>query len=87
MTLHRATVIIRGGSVVDGTGSPPRVADVAIDGDKIVAVGPSLEVSDGAREIDATGLIVAPGWIDVHTHYVRARRPAAVRMLLPSGSR
>ena len=60
-------LVIRGGNVVDGTGAPARVADVAISGDRIVAVGD--DVGPGTREIDATGLLVAPGWVDIHTHY------------------
>jgi N-acyl-D-aspartate/D-glutamate deacylase len=60
-------LVIRGGTVVDGTGSSARTADVAIDGGTITAVG---EVDGrGRREIDADGLVVAPGWVDVHTHY------------------
>lgn len=60
-------LIIRGGTIVDGTGSEPFVGDIAIDGDKIVEVG---KVSGrGREEIDATGLIVTPGWVDIHTHY------------------
>ena len=60
-------LVIRGGTVVDGTGAEPRVADVAIDGDRVSAVG--SDVGPGRREIDATGQLVAPGWVDVHTHY------------------
>jgi len=60
-------LVIRGGSVVDGTGAAPRKADVAIDGDRVVAVGTDL--GPGRREVDATGHIVTPGWVDVHTHY------------------
>jgi N-acyl-D-amino-acid deacylase len=60
-------LIIRGGTIVDGTGSEPFVGDIAIDGDRIVEVG---EVSGSARrEIDASGTIVTPGWVDIHTHY------------------
>ncbi len=60
-------LVIRGGTVVDGTGAAPRVADVAIDDGVITAVG---EVADaGATEIDASGALVTPGWVDVHTHY------------------
>ncbi len=59
-------VVIRGGGVVDGLGSPMKEADVAILGDRIVAVG---EVTgSGHREIDAKGRIVTPGFVDIHTH-------------------
>jgi N-acyl-D-aspartate/D-glutamate deacylase len=60
-------VLIRGGRVVDGTGGPARVADVAIDGDRIVAIGDVP--ADAAHTIDATGMVVAPGFVDIHTHY------------------
>lgn len=60
-------LVIRNGMVIDGSGTPARSADVAIDGDRIVAVG---EVTGAARrEIDADGAAVTPGWVDVHTHY------------------
>ncbi len=65
-------IVIRGGTVIDGTGGPARTADVAIVGNRIVEVG-TAEVGTvegrGAREIDATGAIVTPGFVDVHTHY------------------
>ncbi|MGH9275896.1 MAG: N-acyl-D-amino-acid deacylase family protein, partial [Acidimicrobiales bacterium] len=60
-------LVIRGGTVVDGTGAPAVTADVAVDGGRITGVGPGL--GKGAREIDADGLVVAPGWVDIHTHY------------------
>jgi N-acyl-D-amino-acid deacylase len=60
-------LVIRNGLVVDGTGAPARRADVAIDRDVIAAVGPVRE--RGRREIDARGLLVTPGWVDIHTHY------------------
>jgi len=60
-------LVIRGGTVVDGTGAAPVTADVAIDGDQIVVVGSVDE--PGRREVDADGALVAPGWVDVHTHY------------------
>src|SRR5262249_15995000 len=65
-------VTLRGGTVVDGTGQPRYLADVAIVGDRISAIGPALPKATGAREIDVSGKIVAPGFIDVHTHDDRA---------------
>jgi N-acyl-D-aspartate/D-glutamate deacylase len=59
-------VVIRGGTVVDGTGAPGRQADVAIDGDRIAEIGDGLS---GTRELDASGQVVSPGFIDIHTHY------------------
>ncbi len=64
-------LLITGGTVVDGTGAPRRIADVAVEGDRIAAVEPGL-VERGATArgtIDARGLIVTPGFVDVHTHY------------------
>ena len=64
-----ADILVRGGTVVDGTGSPGRAADVAIRGDRIVFVGNATAAHiHAARTIDARGLIVAPGFIDSHTH-------------------
>jgi N-acyl-D-aspartate/D-glutamate deacylase len=60
-------LIIRNGTVVDGTGAEPRRADVAVDGDRITAIG-VLPDDAGTREIDAAGLTVTPGFIDLHTH-------------------
>jgi N-acyl-D-amino-acid deacylase len=62
-----ADVVLKGGLVVDGGGGPAFAADVAIRGDTIVAVGPSMEAK-ADRVFDVSGLVVAPGFIDVHTH-------------------
>ena len=59
-------VVIRGGTVVDGTGAPGRVADVAVRDGVIAEIGTGLT---GGNELDAGGLVVTPGFIDVHTHY------------------
>ena len=59
-------VVIRDASIVDGTGAPAFRGSVAIDGARIAAVG--LVPDQGAREIDAEGRVVCPGFIDVHTH-------------------
>ena len=61
-----ADIVIRGGIVVDGSGSPGREADVAISGDRISEIGSGLS---GKVELDASGQVVAPGFIDIHTHY------------------
>jgi N-acyl-D-aspartate/D-glutamate deacylase len=64
---QRYDVIIRNGRVIDGTGNPWFMADVALDGDRIAAIG-DLGAATAVREIDATGLYVTPGFIDAHSH-------------------
>ncbi len=64
-------LILRGGTVIDGTGAARRVADVAVNGDTIVAVG-NLTDSKGKAEINVPGLVVTPGFIDLHAHLDRA---------------
>ena len=59
-------IAIRGGTILDGTGGEPFTGDVAIDGDRIAAVG-AVPRTDGL-ELDATGLDVAPGFVDLHSH-------------------
>lgn len=66
---QRVDILIRGGTVVDGTGAPERVADVGIRGDRISFVGDATASHiTGTRTIDAKGLVVAPGFVDPHTH-------------------
>ncbi len=61
-----ADLVIRGGTVVDGTGAPGFAADVAVTDGVISGIGAGL---DGREELDASGAVVAPGFIDIHTHY------------------
>ena len=65
---QESNCIIRNSTVIDGTGAPRFGADIAIAGDRIAAVGGSSLRAKGAREIDARGMIVAPGFIDAHAH-------------------
>ena len=60
-------IVIRGGTIIDGTGKAAFSGDVAIADGKITAVGGKQ--GPAKREIDANGLMVTPGWVDVHTHY------------------
>ena len=60
-------LVIRGGTVADGTGAAPFEADIAIEGSRIVAVG--QVAGRGKEEIEAKGLLVTPGFVDIHTHY------------------
>jgi N-acyl-D-amino-acid deacylase len=64
---RRYALVIRGGTVFDGTGSPGIEADVAIENGRIAAIGKNLQ-DQGAIEIDARGMAVAPGFIDIHSH-------------------
>ena len=58
-------VVIRNGNIIDGTGSPVFEADIAIDGDRIFAIGKVID--KGTEEINAKGLAVTPGFVDLHT--------------------
>jgi N-acyl-D-aspartate/D-glutamate deacylase len=60
-------LVTRGGTVIDGTGGAARAGDIAVDAGRITTVG--VVAAAGVEEIDATGCIVSPGWVDVHTHY------------------
>src|SRR5262249_50349752 len=70
MASEALDLVVRGGLLIDGTGSPPVPADVAVAGDRIVAVGDiARDIGpDAARVLDADGRVVAPGFVDVHTH-------------------
>ncbi|MEP6148815.1 MAG: amidohydrolase family protein, partial [Nisaea sp.] len=62
------TLIIRNGTIVDGTGAEPVEADLALAGDRIVGIG-DFGAQGAAEEIDARGKLVTPGFVDIHTHY------------------
>ena len=74
-------LVIRNGTVMDGTGAAPREADVAVRDGRIAAVG--KVTGAGAEEIDAKGRIVTPGFVDIHTHY-DARAVWDSRLILSS---
>jgi N-acyl-D-aspartate/D-glutamate deacylase len=81
-------VLIRGGRVLDGTGTPWRKADVAINGDRIVEVGAVPATATARRLIDAQGLYVSPGFIDSHSHAGEAliiKDRAGVRPIVTQG--
>lgn len=67
MTPPPYDILLRNGTLIDGSGGPPFQADLAIQGDRIVAIG-NLKDTVARNDIDVSGLIVAPGFIDVHTH-------------------
>jgi N-acyl-D-aspartate/D-glutamate deacylase len=67
MAEHAFDLVIRGGTVIDGSGGAPYAADVGVRDGLIATVAPNLPA--GAQEIDATGRIVTPGFVDIHTHY------------------
>src|SRR5437868_5273368 len=60
-------IVIRGGTIIDGTGQAAFSGDVAVDGGRVTAIGG--KAGPARREIAADGLLVTPGWVDVHTHY------------------
>ena len=64
---HGFDLVIRGGEIADGTGGTLKTADIAIRDGKIASVGDVAQ--SGREEIDARGLLVAPGFVDIHTHY------------------
>ncbi|MCZ7531574.1 MAG: D-aminoacylase [Acidimicrobiia bacterium] len=64
----KADLLIAGGTVIDGTGTPPRAADVAVTGDRIAVVDPLPAGVEAATVLDATDRVVTPGFIDVHLH-------------------
>jgi N-acyl-D-aspartate/D-glutamate deacylase len=67
--MAEASLIIRGGTLVDGTGATPFEADLVVSEGRIAAIGRNLSVPRGTPEIDARGHLVTPGFVDIHTHY------------------
>jgi N-acyl-D-aspartate/D-glutamate deacylase len=76
-----ADLVLRGGTVYDGSGQPGRVADVALKGDRVVAVG-QFQVAGQPKALDCAGLVVAPGFIDLHTHSDQPLQVAPTRQNL-----
>ena len=66
-TLDKCDILIKGGRIIDGTGAPSFKADIAINGEYIFQIG-ALNVENPEHVIDATNHVIAPGFIDVHTH-------------------
>ena len=65
-----SAITIRGGTVVDGTGAAPVRADVVVEGERVMAIGADAGAAAGdATVIDAGGMLVTPGFVDLHTHY------------------
>ena len=64
-----ADLLLRAGTVVDGTGASARVADVAVTDGRVVAIGPDATETGARRVVDVSGRVVAPGFVDLHTHY------------------
>src|SRR5436190_7803152 len=60
-------LVVRGATIADGTGAAPASGDIAVDDGRITSVGE--KAGGGHRELDGDGLVAAPGWVDVHTHY------------------
>ena len=73
-------LVLRGGTILDGTGAAPYVGDVAIDGDRIAAVG-DIGRTSGREEIDLSGMMVTPGFVHLHSHATADGLPTAVNML------
>src|SRR4051812_1241568 len=89
--------VLRGGTVIDGIGSPPARLDVRLRGQTIAAIGPDLPAAEDEDIVDASGLLVTPGLIDLHAHVydgmglfsvdpAEAGRHTGVTTLLDAGS-
>lgn len=65
--IERYDLVLRGATLIDGTGTPARTADVGVAGDTILALG-DVSAGGAGRVVDAAGLMLAPGFIDMHSH-------------------
>ena len=82
-----ATLVLRGGTVVDGTGAPARRADVAVDGDRIVARRRHRRRTSTRASLDATGLVVAPGFVNALSHAWGSAAAGRQRRVRPAAGR
>lgn len=78
-------ILIRGGTLIDGSGSPGIRADVALQGERIIRIAPDIAGAPGIRVIDATNLVVAPGFIDMHAHIDPITRLPEARSMVSQG--
>ena len=80
-TAQRYDVLLRGGTIIDGTGRPPYRADVAVRDGKVLAVGRIPREAKAATTLDVTGLMVTPGFVNIHSHAESNALPTAYNML------
>ena len=80
-TAQRYDVLLRGGTIIDGTGRPPYRADVAVRDGKVLAIGRLPRDAKAATTLDVTGLMVTPGFVNIHSHAESNALPTAYNIL------